>query len=202
MNPQNSPTSSGSAGETDPSGSATESGGMLAETKTKIAQTARETAANVKAAASNTAARAKEEAERVASEKKEFAASRLGDFSSAIHDSASSLEEKDPNIAWFTHRAADKLQGVADYMRNRDFADLRRDVEGVARRHPAAFFGGMFVAGLILGNVVKASSRKTDGSGEFDRETDDDSAASRASAERDDSSQTELTEADRSAAGL
>lgn len=136
--------------------------GTLAGTKTAITQTARDAASKVKSVASNTATRAKEEAERLASEKKDQTAERIGGYSSAIRESARSLEEQDPNIAWFTHRAADRLQGVADYVRTRDFGALRQDAEGIARRHPAAFFGGMFLAGLVLGNIVKASQRKLD----------------------------------------
>jgi hypothetical protein len=201
MNPQNSSTSSGSAGGTGSVSDTTQSSGSLADTKAKITQTARETASKVKAAASDTAAKAKQEAERVATEQKETAANRIGDYSSAIHDSARSLEEKDPNIAWFTHRAADKLQGVADYMRKSDLSDLRRDVEGMARRHPAAFFGGMFVAGLVLGNIVKASRHKAE-EDEFDFNNEEDSRGSRESASTGEMSPSELTAAERSAAGL
>lgn len=137
-----------------------ESGGALAQTKHKISQAARDTAAKVKSATSDTAARARDQAEQIATEKKDAAASRIGEYGEAIHESARSLEEKDPNIAWFTHRAADKLQHVAEYMRNSDWACLRGDCEGIARRHPAAFFGGMFLAGLVIGNVIKASQRR------------------------------------------
>lgn len=98
----------------------------------------------------------------MATEKKDAAAGRVADYGEAIHESANRLEEKDPNIAWFTHRAADKIQAVAEYMRGTDMTSLRSDCERIARRHPAAFFGGLFVAGLLLGNVVKASRRKLD----------------------------------------
>ena len=189
MNPQNLPTSSESAGESDSGARGTDVKGTLVEAKTKLTQTARETAV-----------RAKDEAERVVTEKKATAANRIGDYSSAIHDSARSLEQKDPNIAWFTHQAADKLQSVADYMRNRDFSNLRQDAEGVARRHPAAFFGGMFVAGLILGNIVKASRRNVDDDSDFNDGTDDDSPGE--SAEMSDTAQAELTQAERPAAGI
>jgi hypothetical protein len=128
-------------------------------TKQKIKNVARETAAEIKHAAGSTITRAKEEAEKIATEKRSQAADRIGGYSSAIHDSARSLEEKDPNIAWITHRAADRLERVADYMRNRDARQLRADVEDIARRHPAAFFGGLFVAGLVIGNLLKASNR-------------------------------------------
>jgi len=164
MNPQNSPTSSRPPGESDLGGSLAEAGDALASTKNSLKQTARDTAAKVKTAVSDTASRAKEEAERMALEKKGMAADRIGNYSSAIHDSARSLEEKDPNIAWLTHRTADKINQVAEYLRTRDLSGLRQDAEGMARRHPGVFFGGMFLAGLVLGNVVKASRRNVEGS--------------------------------------
>lgn len=145
------------AGDMDTGG---ESGttGTIAQAKEKISTTARDTAARIKSAAGDTANRAKEEATRFASETKEGTASRIGGVSSAIHESAKSLEEQDPNIAWATHRLAEKIQGVADYVRDRDFAGLRADAENLARRHPLAFFGGLFVAGLVVGNLLKAHS--------------------------------------------
>lgn len=163
MNPQNPPNPSSvpTGGSTFGTSNPT-SGGTLTDTKQAVAQTARDAASKVKGAASTTLSRAREEAERVAREKKEEAARRIGSYSSAIHESARSFEEQDPNIAWFTHRAADRLQGVADYVRTRDFMGLRDDAANVARRHPAVFFGGMFVAGLLLGNLVKASQRRAD----------------------------------------
>lgn len=158
---------SSNASPTQPYPTDTESGrssGGLAGATQRIKSTARETADHVKQAASSTVARAKEEAGKIASDKRRVAAERIGGYSSAIHDSAKSLEEKDPNIAWFTHRAADRLQSVADYMRERDLRGLRSDAEGIARRHPAAFFGGLFVAGLLVGNLLKASAGGSGGS--------------------------------------
>jgi hypothetical protein len=93
----------------------------------------------------------------MAAEKKETVADRVGSYSSAIHESARSLEEQDPNIAWLTHRAAERLESVANYVRDRDFSGLREDAASLARRHPAAFFGGMCIAGLVLGSVIRAA---------------------------------------------
>jgi hypothetical protein len=202
MNPQNSPTSSASAGGSGSSGRVTEGSGTLTETKNQLTQTARDAASKVKSAATQTAARAKEEAERFATEKKETAANRIGSYSSAMHETAQSLEEKDPNIAWFSHQAADKLQGIADYMRSRDLSSLRHDAEDIARRHPAAFFGGMFLAGLIIGNVVKASRRKLDEGHADDRDAGYESEWMENRGERSSSSDPTLTEAERTAAGL
>lgn len=130
----------------------------------------------LKEVASSTVSRAKTETARIASDKKAAAADRIGGYSSVVHDTAKSLEEKDPNIAWFTHRAADRIEQVADYIRTRDLQDVRTDLEEVARRHPAAFFGGLFVAGLLVGNLVKASRRKDpefEGLGDFEGERTD-----------------------------
>jgi hypothetical protein len=162
MNPQQSSTPTASTADPGPGGSSTETSGALAETKNKLTDGAREAAAKVKTAAGTTAARAREEAGKLAAEQKETAANRIGRYSSAIHETAQSLEEKDPNIAWFAHQAADKVQNVADYLRNRDLSTLRHDAEDLARRHPSAFFCGMFLAGLVVGNFVKASRRKLD----------------------------------------
>jgi hypothetical protein len=145
------------AGDTGSGGS----GSALAEAKDSVVQTARDTAAKVKNAASDTAQRAKAEAERVVRDKKDQTARRLDSYGNAIHESAKSLERDDPNIAWFTHQAADRMHRAADYVRRQDFDGLRRDAEDIARKHPAVFFGGMFLAGLALGNVLKASSRST-----------------------------------------
>jgi hypothetical protein len=141
------------------------SAGGVATAKQHIKDAAREAVDKVKSAASSTASRAKEESARIVGDKKNAAAEQIGGYSSAVHDSAKAFEEKDPNIAWFTHRAADRLQSVADYVRDRDFTQLRNDAGDIARRHPAVFFGGLFVAGLLVGNLLKASNRSGSGAG-------------------------------------
>jgi hypothetical protein len=149
------------AGEFDTGGGSATSAPSLPTLK----QTARDAAAGIKSAATDAAHRAKDTAERAADETRQRAAERVDTYGNAIRESAKSLEEKDPNIAWFTHRAADRLQSVAEYVRSRDFAALRVDAEDFARRHPMAVLGGLFVTGLILGNVVKAS--RSDDSGDI-----------------------------------
>lgn len=168
MNPSNFPNPT--SGSTNPAGSSgTETSTPSAVSK--VAESARDAATKLKSAASDTAHRAAEKAEAVAGEKKAEAAARVDSYGQAIHDSAKSLEEHDPNIAWLAHRAADRLQDMANYVRERDFAAMRADAENFARRHPAAFFGGICVAGLILGSALKASQRKlqSDASEQFDQ---------------------------------
>lgn len=139
-------------GENVTGGGQGDTSGTIAQAKQAVTSTARD----IKSAASETASRAKVEAQRVASERKQETADHIRGYGSAIHESAKSLEEQDPNIAWATHNVADRIQGIADYIRDRDFQQLRYDAENLARRHPMVFFGGLFVAGLVVGNLLKA----------------------------------------------
>lgn len=165
MNSSDFPNSSNPSGpSTSPNTSTSAGGGTLSA----VAQNARDAAAKVKSATAETVHRAAATAETLASEKKDEAAMRVDSYSNAIHESARSLEEQDPNLAWLTHRAADRLQGIANYVRERDFRTLRSDAENLARRHPAVFFGGMCLAGFVLGSALKASQRALTESGDSD----------------------------------
>lgn len=149
--------------------------GRFSEAKQSIARGARNATQQIKSAASETASRARSEAERMMTDKRDEAANRIGRYSSAIHESARSLENEDPNIAWFTHQAADRLDRVAEYVRSCNYSSVCHDVEDVARRHPALFFGGMFALGLVAGNMMKASRRSEwDDTGSYgsDEQTD------------------------------
>jgi hypothetical protein len=134
--------------------------GGTATAQPPLSQTARETAAQVGAAARQTVSQATDKAAQYAAERKATVADRVQAYGSAMHDSAKSLEPQDPNIAWFAHQAAERLERAASYVRESDFSTMKADAENLARRHPAAFFGGLCVAGLILGSVIKASARR------------------------------------------
>lgn len=132
----------------------------LTEAKHTIQDSARRAKDTVKTSVTEAGTRLKQQAGETAEQKKREAADRLHGYSSAIHESAQAFENEDPNIAHFTHQAADKLQGVADYVRDSDFRSLKTDAENLARRHPVAFFGGLFIGGLVIGNLLKASGQR------------------------------------------
>lgn len=116
-------------------------------------------AGDAKRAAGNALTQAKERASTLASDQKQSAADRINRCSSALRDSARSMENDDPNIAHYANLAAERIERVADYVRSTDFEGLRRDAEDIARRHPALFMGGMFLAGIVLGGLVKTSAK-------------------------------------------
>lgn len=170
MNPRNlRQTLRAPLGDSDTGGGAAGTTGTLSQAKQTIQNTARDTTARIKSAAGETVSRAKSEAQRVAAEKKDQTADRLGGYGSALHESAESFEPHDPNIAWAAHRLADRIDRAADYVRRSDFATVRSDVEDIARRHPAVFFGGLFLAGVLVGNLLKA---RPIGQSSYEDETD------------------------------
>ncbi len=162
------------AGDIGYGGGDTGSTGKITEARQKISRTAHDAADKLKSTASEKVSRVKQQAQGLVTEKKESAAGRIGGYSSALHESARSFEEQDPNIAHFAHLAADRVQRVADYVRSCDYTGLRRDAEDFARRHPAAFFGGLFTLGLILGNVATASRRREHETSAFESEHPED----------------------------
>lgn len=111
----------------------------------------------VKETARKTVSTAKDEGIKAAEMRREATASRVGGYGEALHASAEHFEEQDPHIASFVHGVAERIDGVAEYLRHSDLDTLREDAEGFARRNPAIFFGGLFALGLLLGNVAKAS---------------------------------------------
>ena len=158
------------ADENDLGAGASDAPGSFTQAKESLTTTARETAARLKSAASETASRAKTKAQTIASESKQQAADKLGGYGNAMRDSARAFEQQDPNIAWATNRIAERIETAANYVRNSDFTQLKHDGEEIARRHPVAFFGGMLVAGLVIGNLLKA--RQVAGERESDDQTD------------------------------
>lgn len=141
--------------------------GKASDLKRQASDALRTTTGQIKSTASEAAQEVKEQAAGMAEDQKERAAERVGGYSSAMHSAAERLEGEDPNIAWVTHNLADRVQRAADYLRHSDLSTLQRDVEDLARRNPLVFFGGLFVAGLVVGNLVKASGRS---SREFDED--------------------------------
>lgn len=118
----------------------------------------KEIAGQAKRSAGNLLNQAKERASTMAEEQKQSAAQHIGRYGTALRDSAKSVEQEDPNVAYFTNRAAERIEQVADYIRSTDLSSLRRDAEDIARRHPALFMGGMLIAGIVVGGLVKVSA--------------------------------------------
>lgn len=91
---------------------------------------------------------------------KDQAADRLGGVAGALRDVANRLQEQDPAAGFgqYATRAADQVDRLSHYLRDRDLNTFFRDTETFARRHPDVFLGGTFLAGLLLARFLKSSS--------------------------------------------
>jgi hypothetical protein len=100
------------------------------------------------------------------SKQKDQAAQSLGSVAGALRDVGNRLnEQNDQDGAGFGQyavRAADQVDRLSGYLRDRDLGTFVRDTESFARRHPDVFLGGTFLAGLLLARFLKASSSNQD----------------------------------------
>lgn len=128
-----------------------------------IKEKARETKDRVLSKGSDAMRQAKERTRSMADERKNQLGERIHGYGSSIRRAADKLrEEKDPNIAHYAEMIADRIDQAGDYLQSRDPGMLLRDVENAARRRPEIFFGGMFLAGLLVARFLKASEQRDD----------------------------------------
>ena len=71
-------------------------------------------------------------------------------------------EESYGKAAEYTRQAAERIDEVALYMRERDTQQLIQDLRGFARRQPAVFLGIGFLAGALCGRFLKSSTGRTE----------------------------------------
>ena len=99
-----------------------------------------------------------EEAGRLFDEQKGKAASKVARYGKVIHQSAHALRAvKADGLAEYVDSAAEKVEGINEYLEERNLAQVLEDVGEVARRHPGMMLGGMFVAGFAMARFLKAS---------------------------------------------
>jgi hypothetical protein len=114
---------------------------------------------------------AKDEASRLASEarqrvgsyvdqRKTGAADRVSRLAGALLQAAHALDEDQEPLGRYAVSAAGRVDGFARYIREADFERLAGDAEAFARRHPAVFIGGAFMAGLVLARFLKSTERR------------------------------------------
>lgn len=130
---------------------------------TQVKEQAKELASEAKQEVTGMAGQAKEHVQNLVGERKDRAAEQLGSFAGSLRDAASKLEDGDGGataLGRYAQTAADQVERVSQYLRDRDLKSFVRDAETFARRHPDVFLGGTFIAGLVLARFFKASDRR------------------------------------------
>jgi hypothetical protein len=93
-----------------------------------------------------------------ADERKGSAAQTLGAVAGALRGAAQDLQQGEvAALGTYAENAAQQIERVAGYLRDKDLKGLTRDTETFARRHPELFLGGAFIAGVLAARFFKSS---------------------------------------------
>ena len=84
-------------------------------------------------------------------------AGQLDDVADALRRTSKELDQN--VVAPYIEKAADEIHRVSEYVRTADPRDIRRNVEGFARREPLLFLGGAFALGMLGARFLKSSAR-------------------------------------------
>ena len=108
------------------------------------------------------AARAQEQAKRYGQRAmdavesgRESAASTLDSAASGIRENADALPGG-ADVSRFARRAADKIGGAAQYLRDHEVKDMMSEIESFIKDHPAQALLGAVVVGFLAGRAMRS----------------------------------------------
>lgn len=88
------------------------------------------------------------------------AADQLGSVAAALHKAADELSRENSVAAQYAVQAAERVDDMADMLRNATMDDMLHRVEGFARRQPEMFLGAAFAAGFLAARFIKSSGEQ------------------------------------------
>jgi len=100
---------------------------------------------------------AREQATVYVDQRKDGMAQSVADLATSLREATSSFDDR-PNIRAFVDSAAEGLDQLAGSIRDRSFADIFNEVEGVVRQRPAAVAAVSVVLGFLAARFVKSSA--------------------------------------------
>ena len=137
---------------------ATREAGTNAGTGTSARQQIRDVKDQVVDQAKNTFEQARSRASTSLDESRGQVAEQIGGVAHAFRRTGEQLRnENQDRLAGLTDTAANQVEQVANYMRDRSPQEMRADLERLARRQPAAVIGGAFAIGLLAARFLKSS---------------------------------------------
>ena len=86
---------------------------------------------------------------------RQSAASTLDDAASGIRAKADSLPGG-ADVSKFARRAADKIGGAAQYLRDHEVKDMMSEVQDFIKEHPAQALIGAVVVGFLAGRSMRS----------------------------------------------
>jgi hypothetical protein len=115
----------------------------------------------VKTVAQSAAREAQEAGRDFVHEQKENLAQKVHKYAEAVRAASEGLRGEEGNVlADPAQKAAEQLEAMSSYLREKELADFLDDLESFTRRRPEVVFGGLFVMGLAAARFFKASRRR------------------------------------------
>lgn len=128
---------------------------------------------SIKETANNAVGQAKEKAVGLLDEQKNKATTGLNNVADSIRKVGENLRDSDEQnvIAETTARYGDSLakqiESLSGYLEDAKLIDLKRDIEGFARRQPALFVSGAFLVGILAARFLKTSAPSSNSTRRF-----------------------------------
>jgi hypothetical protein len=136
---------------------AEEAQGALRQTKERVKEKARETAEDVKQRARRKTDEIKADADQKADRWTTSLGEQIGRVGRALRAAGDKLEDEgEGRMSAISASAAETVERMAGYLRDERPTEMVRDLEGMARRNPAAFVATTFAAGLLVGRFFRA----------------------------------------------
>jgi hypothetical protein len=105
----------------------------------------------------------KDQATSQLSVQKERAAGSLGAMALAIRQTGQGLREQDQGVVGrYADTAADQVERLAGYLREKDVSEVIEEVENVARRQPGLFLGGAVALGFFGTRFLMSSGSRAE----------------------------------------
>jgi hypothetical protein len=115
----------------------------------------------IKTVAQSAAREAQEAGRDFVHQQKENLAQRVHKYAEAVRAASERLRSEEGNVlADPAQKAAEHLEGMSSYLREKEPGDVLNDLESFTRRRPEVVFGGLFVVGLAAARFFKASRRR------------------------------------------
>ena len=113
---------------------------------------------DVKETLKSVAEATKEQTLQAANDVKNDGADKISGVTRAVHGAAEELGQQVPQLANYMHSAADRIDGVAQALRDRSIEDMTTSFTAFARRQPTAAFALSALAGFALTRFLKSSA--------------------------------------------
>jgi uncharacterized phage infection (PIP) family protein YhgE len=128
-----------------------------------VTRLAKDNASQLGDAAMGFANTAKDKVESAMSQQKSVGADYIASIAQAAERAANEFDQDVPQAAHYIRKASEQIQGFADTVRQRDVRELVGEVQDLARRQPALFFGGAVILGFAALRFLKSAAPKSAG---------------------------------------